>query len=136
MEQWSVGSYPLSFMEESKKKLTHLDYLRKQTKSDPGLMVDLISIYLDQTAGLITAMKNGLEGPRWQQLKAAAHKIIPSFRILGIDDEYADIPRKIEVLSANQQSLNEITGLVAELEQICSRIFSELKDEVDALNRS
>lgn len=116
--------------------LTHLNYLRQQTKSDPALMIDLIDIYLEQTPTLITAMKNGLDKQDWQLLKNAAHKLIPSFRVMSIDQKYADMARKVEELAAGQQSLEIITGLVDELEITCNKVYEELREEISSLKKA
>lgn len=123
-------------MNNKVERLTHLEHLRQQTKSDPAMMVDLINIYLEQTPTLVAAMRNGLASCNWQKLKAAAHKIIPSFRVLGIHNDYADIARNIEELATGQQSLDTIGELVAELDQVCDQIYIELHQAVELLKKS
>ena len=41
-------------------QMHHLDYLIRRTKSNPALMMQMISLYLEQTPPLVAAMKLGL----------------------------------------------------------------------------
>ena len=49
---------------------TDLDYLNRRTKSDPTLMMEMISLYLRQTPPLIFAMKQSLQDQDWNSLHA------------------------------------------------------------------
>src|ERR1019366_8994475 len=70
---------------KSKKlKCIDLHYLTHRTKSDPKLMMEMISLYLEQPPPLISAMKKSLYDKDWNSLYAAVHKMIPSFSIMGI----------------------------------------------------
>src|SRR5690606_25345752 len=66
------------------KKYTNLDYLNTRTKSNPALMTEMISLYLQQTPPLVKAMKQGYKEKDWNTLYSAVHKMIPSFSIMGI----------------------------------------------------
>ena len=70
--------------ENKKLKCIDLTYLIHRTKSNPKLMMEMISLYLEQTPPLINAMKQGLQDKDWNSLYAAVHKMIPSFSIMGI----------------------------------------------------
>ena len=48
--------------EMKKSKCIDLDYLIHRTKSNPKLMMEMISLYLEQTPPLISAMKQSLSG--------------------------------------------------------------------------
>src|SRR5665648_566750 len=54
-----------------KSKCIDLDYLERRTKSNPKLMMQMISLYLEQTPPLIQAMKQGLKNKDWNSLYAA-----------------------------------------------------------------
>ena len=49
-------------IENIKIKCTDLDYLIHRTKSNPALMMEMISLYLEQTPPLINAMKQSFTG--------------------------------------------------------------------------
>jgi len=69
--------------EPRKLRCTDMDYLNRRTKSNPTLMMEMISLYLEQTPTLINTMKQSLEIKDWKSLYGAVHKMIPSFAIMG-----------------------------------------------------
>jgi len=117
-------------------KLINLNYLRQHTRSDAGLMLDMILIYLEQTPGLITAMKNGLQQKDWRLLSAAAHKLKPSFRIIGVPGKEA-VAKQIQTFAELDEPNPELLGpLVEELANTCEIIYNELQDEIVLLKKS
>jgi CheY-like chemotaxis protein len=53
-----------------KLKCTDLDYLIRRTKSNPKLMMEMITAYLEQTPPLISSMKQSLQDQDWNSLHA------------------------------------------------------------------
>ncbi|HEX2682339.1 MAG TPA: ATP-binding protein, partial [Ferruginibacter sp.] len=74
-------------------KCTDLSYLAGITKSDAGLMMEMIGIYLKQTPLLLSALKKNLDDKDWDALYATAHKMVPSFAIMGINKEFENIAK-------------------------------------------
>lgn len=115
---------------------TNLEKIRKQTQSDPGLMVDLLHIYLDQTPTLIAAMKGAVADADWPLLRAAAHKIKPSFRIVGESGSGEQFAKEIEQLAnASSVSPDEIEPWLKKLEMLCRNIYQELNHELAVLEK-
>ncbi|MEI7662924.1 MAG: PAS domain S-box protein, partial [Bacteroidota bacterium] len=75
----------------AKFRCTDLEYLIRRTKSNPKLMMEVISLYLDQTPVLISAMKQSFRDKDWTSLHAAVHKMIPSFAIMGISSDFENM---------------------------------------------
>jgi CheY-like chemotaxis protein len=118
--------------EETLKKdsFTDLNYLHKITKSNPNLMVQMIQIYLTQTPIIIHSIKESLATKNWITLTAAAHKIVPSFAIVGINHDYVEVAKKIQNLSNAGQDTDEMKDLVLQLEQVCAQACAELEQEL------
>jgi PAS domain S-box-containing protein len=114
--------------EHQKIQLTNLEYLSQRTKSNPKLMTEIISLYLEQTTSLIDAMKNSLQRENWNELQSIAHKMIPSFSIVGISTEYEDLAKKIQEYAAGQHHTAEIPNLVLQLTEILVRACKELEE--------
>ncbi len=110
-----------------KSKYSDLTYLKKRTKDNPELMKEMIEIYLKQTPPLIKQMKQGLHDKDWDSVYASAHKLIPSFSIMGIHQDFEDAAKKIQEYSGNQQHLGEIQKLVTKVENACSGACKELE---------
>ncbi|MBW6491275.1 MAG: response regulator [Lentimicrobium sp.] len=119
-----------------KVKCTNMDYLIKRTKSNPGLMMELISLYLKQTPVLVLAMKQSLHDKDWDALQAAAHKMIPSFSIVGISQDFETIAKKVLEYTRSRQQMDVIPEMVLQLENICFQACEELEEEFNSIKKS
>jgi CheY-like chemotaxis protein len=106
-----------------------LAYLNTRTKSDPVLMMEMISLYLEQTPPLILAMNKGFTSKDWISLHAALHKMIPSFSIVGIDVVYVDKAKKVQEFTHNLEQLDDIQKIIAEISLVCLQSCRELEVE-------
>jgi len=120
------------------KKLRCIDmaYLINLTKSNPVLMIEMISIYLEETPLLIKAIKQSLSDKDWVSLSESAHKIIPSFSIMGIDSDFANIAKKIQEYANVQQQEDGIHDWVLQLENVCSQACIELEEELNLMKNT
>ena len=119
-----------------KLKYVDLSYLNRRTKSNPQLMMEMISLYLDQTPALINEMKKNFTEKNWDGLSAAVHKIIPSFSIMGISNEYETLARKIYESTKAQQAMDDIENMLRTLEDVCTYACSELTEEYNKIKSS
>jgi PAS domain S-box-containing protein len=125
------------FNEHSTKlKCIDLTYLIKHTKANPGLMMEMIRLYLAQTMPLVNTMKQSLKNKNWETLHSAAHKMIPSFVIMGINKEFEDVARKIQEYARTQLHLEDIENLITQLEEVCSQACDELDYEYELINKN
>ncbi len=133
-------------------KCVNLDYLIQCTRSDSKLMMEMISLYLEQTSSLIKAMKQSLEDEDWNLLQAVAHKMIPSFSIMGISADYENMAKQVQgyarlyekAAQANSQEPEGarlpdpqvISDLVLQLENICLQACNELEIEFNKIKNT
>ena len=68
-------------------------------------MKEMITLYLDQTPDLIGIMKQSLKDKDWDSMHSAAHKMIPSFSIMGIPQEFENLAKMIQEYSSTLQHL-------------------------------
>ncbi|WP_426094503.1 response regulator [Flavobacterium sp. DSR2-3-3] len=116
-----------------KTKCTNLEYLHHRTKSNPALFKEMIILYLAQTPALVTTMKQSLANENWCLLGASAHKLIPSFSIMGISSNYENMSKKIQELATAPDKSKEIHELVQQLEDVCLQACTELSEELDTI---
>jgi PAS domain S-box-containing protein len=121
---------------DNKPKYTDLHYLLHRTKSDPKLMMEMISLYLEQTPPLISAMKESLKNKDWQSLYAAVHKMIPSFSIVGISIDFENMAKKVQEFASMQKQTEEIPELVLQLEVVCTQACKELGQEFNTIKNT
>lgn len=88
----------------------------------------MILIYLEETPILIDEMKQNLSKKKWNLFLAAVHKIIPTFRVMGIDKSYKDMATRVNECVRSKQ-YGEIEGLVLKIETVCVQACKELMSE-------
>jgi PAS domain S-box-containing protein len=119
----------------SKVKYVDLSYLLHRTKANPKLMVEMISLYLEQTPPLIFAMKQSLNDKDWKLLQSVIHKMIPSFSIMGMSTDFEEMAHKIQEYANTQLLKDGIYELVHALENACNQACIELQHELTQYNK-
>ncbi|MFA9390159.1 MAG: ATP-binding protein [Prolixibacteraceae bacterium] len=117
-------------------KCIDLEYLIKHTRSNPELMMKMITIYLQQTPPLITTMKLSLEANDWELLYSAVHKLIPSFSIMGINNEFEIMAKQVQEYAQKQLASEKLPKLVLQLETVCKQACKELEVEYDTIKKT
>ena len=121
---------------DKKLKCIDLNYLLRRTKANPVLMKEMISLYLKQTPPLIVAMKKGLVDKDWKSLHAAAHKMIPSFSIMGMSVDFENMAKKIQDFANTQVQEEGVLEMVLKLESVCQQACEELRIELDTIKNT
>lgn len=114
-------------------KYINLKYLNDRTKSNPRLMEEMILLYLEQTPTLIRSMKKSFEDKDWHLLQASAHKMIPSFVIIGISNDFENMAKKIQEYAHNQEQTDNVYNMILTLEEVCTKACHELQEELNLL---
>ena len=109
-----------------------LTSLKSRTKDNREIMLEMIAIYIEQTPLLINQMKQGVHDGDWDSVYMAAHKIIPSFSIMGMHKDFEIMARKIQEYSSVREHLDEVNIMVLKIEDICTRACEELKEELNS----
>jgi PAS domain S-box-containing protein len=129
--QDSNGGIPVA-----KIKYTDLNYLSQRTKSNPALMMEMIAAYLEQTPPLIRTMKQSLLDKDWKLLDATVHKILPSFSIMGISNDYINVAKQIQHYAKIQHESDGIPDLLLKLQQVCEQACAELEQEFNTIKKN
>ena len=122
--------------EIKKERCIDLNYLIQRTKANPVLMIEMISLYLEQTPPLISIMKQSFGNKDWVLLHSAMHKIIPSFSIMGISKDFENIAKRVKDLAALQGQGEAIHSMVQQLEDICVQACVELTEELNTIKNT
>lgn len=110
-------------------KQTNLAYLLAKTKANPDVMMEMISLYLEQTPPLIQSMKQSLINQDWNLLHSSVHKMIPSFSIVGIDKSFEEMAKRIQAYATSSEQTDAIHDMVLKLDEVCTQACKELKEE-------
>lgn len=111
-------------------RCTDMVYLTRRTKSNAALMIEMISLYLDQTPVLINEMKEGFLKKNWTLLNASVHKMIPSFSIMGMHTDFEKMAKKVIDYAKMQEESTSVEDLVLALEKVCLQACDELQMEI------
>jgi len=117
-----------------KVKYTDLQYLYTRTKSNPVLMSEMISAYLEQTPPLIKAMKLSCQNQDWGLLYTTVHKLLPSFSIMGFHTDFVTMAKNIQDFSGAVQEIDRINEMVETLEAVLTQSLVELNQELEEIN--
>jgi PAS domain S-box-containing protein len=132
------GQKPIKSQINNSKRLkcTDLDNLNRRTKSNPQLMMDMISLYLEQTPPLIVSMKKSMREKDWETLYATVHKMIPSFSIMGINPAFEQMARKVQDYASACREADEMPEMIHQLENICVQACEELKEDFNTIKKT
>ncbi len=116
--------------ENKKQQHINLDYLKELTAGKQEGMILMIKAYLEETPDLIKAIKEGIDKKDWNSVGRAAHSIIPSFSMLGMDKEYETAAKLIQEYTTKNENLELISGLFLKIEDACTHAIKELENEL------
>jgi CheY-like chemotaxis protein len=119
-----------------KLKCIDLNYLIKLTKSNPIIIMEMIALYLEQTPPLIKAIKQSYKDKGWKELHSSVHKIIPSFSIVGIAEEFELMAKSVQEFANTQQKSEGIQDMVNKIEIVCNQACKELEIEYNKLKNN
>jgi PAS domain S-box-containing protein len=114
-------------------RVTNLDYMREHTKGNAPVMKQMIRAYLLETPGLIGTMKQSIDNMDWDKLAEAAHSIIPTFAVVGINQEYEEVAKKIKEHAHNKEESAQINTLLNKIETVFNAAAKELEAELEKL---
>lgn len=119
--------------EKKPTRFSNLDYLRQRTKNNSEMMTEMIETYLEETPALINKMKESVDNIDWESLAAAAHSLIPSFKIMGVSKDYESMARKIQDYAVKTEGSSEINDLVQKLDRVTAQVCDELRNELKSI---
>ena len=125
-----------AIVENKKSMCINLEYLAHRTKSNPKLMMEMISLYLEQTPPLISAMNQSIKDNDWNLLYSAVHKMIPSFSIMGISKDFENMAKKIQEITSTQHETNGMQDMVLKLGNVCTQACEELEGEFNKIKNA
>jgi len=96
-------------------------------------MKEMIALYLEQTPILIAQMNQGMHAKDWDSIYSAAHKLIPSFSIMGMHKDFETMAKKIQQYSSAREHFDEINELVLRITDICNSACEILKVELNSI---
>ncbi len=121
----------------------NFDYLQRITKTD-ARMAQMITLYRQEVTQLVEEMKTALEHQNWVALRSAAHSLIPTFVMVGINPEFEDMAKAIQALVDDQlerqpaaavsdQVMTFLRIMFSRIATVCARAAEELDEKLRLL---
>lgn len=105
--------------------LYNLSYLNTVSGGSEEFISDIISTFVDKTPGMLEELKEANESKNWKEVGNCAHKLKPSFILLGAE-KLKDIALEIEVNCRESKNLSSVYSKTQMLIQLSTQIIKEL----------
>ena len=112
-------------------KCTDLSYLRKLSNGSNEFVEQMVSLFIEQTPVAIGQMENAYKLHDWNNLRAVAHKMKPSFGFMGIE-ALKGLIAELEDDAEKGQNEKEMGEKISRVREVCTQAIAELQAEVKA----
>lgn len=113
----------------------NLDYLKSISKPNIDFVKQIISIFLKENPLEITGIGQGIKSQNWKKAFLIAHKIKPSFSLLGVPEDDLAILIEIVELTRTENSTHKLAGLFMKLENCMQFIYEDLNAQLIELEK-
>ncbi|MEO6305527.1 MAG: Hpt domain-containing protein [Bacteroidia bacterium] len=107
----------------------NLTELIQLSNGNNDFLANMIEIFVRSSSEIISKMQNELENNEWQKVGLLAHKAVPSFHFMGIDN-LAEKLKFIEVNAVNIKEHNHIRQMIGFIDKNMYVILEELEKEI------
>ena len=132
------GSYGLNEKKHHKHttgNYVDLDKLNKNMRGDKALTIKMIGLFIKQTKEIVHDLRLAIEQKKFDVIKSGAHKIRPSFDLIGMSTEYEEMAKTIQDDADKQENIEGLSNLFQQIEVACAGAWKELEAEVTRLNQ-
>ncbi len=107
----------------------NLNYLKQIAEGNDTFIIEMIELFLNKTPEALEEMEACFQKQNWQELRALAHKIKPSYGYFGLPELQAQLA-ELEALSESQKDPVKIHELMKNVSLISYTAFEQLKREL------
>lgn len=112
-----------------KKKLYDLNYLKKVSDNNVEFIKEMVQTFVNSIPEVLQELEEGLAAKDWDRISRLAHKVKPTFTLIGLDDLKVSIVF-IEVNAGKKTELEKVEKLTREFIEQCKIVIPELTQEV------
>ena len=106
----------------------NLTELIQLSNGNNDFLANMIGIFIRSSSEIILKMKNALTVNDWEEASSLAHKAIPSFHFMGLNN-FSEKLRFIENNASNEKEHKRIYELVGFIDKNLSLILNESEKE-------
>ena len=113
-------------------KYTDLSYLKEITGGDPGIVKEMIEMFIAQVDEFNENLNSFLNDKEWIKLGKEAHKAKSSVLIVGMED-MGKLLKKLQLLTEEGKEIETYPEFVKKFEHDCGEAIKELQEELNNL---
>jgi HPt (histidine-containing phosphotransfer) domain-containing protein len=113
-------------METNSKKNIDLTYLKELSNGSNEFIIQMITIFLKETPTAMDNIEQYVKTSNWDALRAAVHKMKPSFAFMGIKELESTI-NSIEKYSETKTNLDLIPDMISKVKTVLKAAIQELE---------
>lgn len=110
-----------------------LSYLEDLTDGDNEVMIEMITLLIEETPKHLDTIKQAQDEEDWPKLRSEAHKIKPMFLYVGLN-ELNEICKELEDNANNKTNLESNPELISRLVAGYNEVTDDLKRKVEELS--
>ncbi|MBK6642578.1 MAG: response regulator [Bacteroidetes bacterium] len=122
-----------SFSMEKPPVLYDLAELKATSQGNIGFVSKMINLFLTSSFASVNNLKFHLKQKNWEQLGKTSHRMIGSYKQMGMP-YIAAMLKELESVSAEQKELGKAAWLVQQIELNSTEVFRLLKNELEQLS--
>ena len=104
-----------------------LDYMYTISDGDRDFIKEMLETFIKTTPKSINSINKSFEQKQWKEVARVAHKIKPSFYLLGID-ELTKLIREIEFIAKNEEEPGQLTAKISLLNQYSLDVLVDIDE--------
>jgi len=116
-------------------KHTDLTYLKGIANGSNEFIIQMLTIFIEQTPRSLEQMDEALKNQDWKSLRLIVHKTKPSIMFAGLKEIADDLPL-LENYAAEESHIDKIPTLVEKIKHTCNEGIFELKEELEKLKQN
>jgi PAS domain S-box-containing protein len=116
------------------KNSSYLTHLEKAFRGDKNFIYKMISVFLDQTPGLLSSMKLSIYNRDKKLLKKVIHRMMPSVAFMEMK-EMEEILNLLGKHAEEEKFPEDLLPIYQKAEQICKDAMGELKSEMEKIKK-
>jgi len=116
-------------MSSANPRLYDLTMVQSVSGGDEGFIRKMVALFIETVPQNMQDLKNALEATNWEQVGKTAHKLKSTIDSMGIKSIRQEI-RAVESNAKQMESLDEIPGLVATIDNTIKECIHQLQAEV------
>lgn len=107
-----------------------LSYLEEVTGGSNEIIQEMLELFLNETPQQLLLLQEKCKASDWENIKAEAHKLKPTFSYVGLHSSYENLIA-IENNARNKEGLSEIQILIDAVEKEFNSVKNEVLDLIE-----